>query len=370
MLIMAGVFSFISTYLYNQKIPKFIAYLSTAYFALSPLHATYSVTIWKDIIFGVIVALQLICIIKMVEEPKNKKYIFTFTILTILTTLFRNNGIYSFIIFLPFLIFYYLKNKIMSKEIIISVIFIFGSYFAITGPLYQYLNVAKSPVTESLSIPLNQMARVWYLDGDLNSKEIKYLNSIMDTTLIKEKYSQTLADPIKNITNPSEIDKNKFEFIKNWMSIMSKNLSIYIDSFMIETSGFWNVNLYDIPIVAPQKIEPFSSKYNIKNHNFLPSFADKYFTATRDNKTLFLQLFYSASLMFYFLIISFILNYYKKNYKYWLAYIPLIAIWLTIMIATPIYTSARYVYPLFTCLPIYLSLPFFKSELSKPNSKK
>ena len=48
----------------------------------------------------------------------------------------------------------------------------------------------------------------------------------------------------------------------------------------------------------------------------------------------------------------------KRNKNYLMAYIPLLAIWATLLIATPVYSEFRYIYCLFTTLPVLSVIPF------------
>ena len=359
MIFLAGCFSLLSTYILKLKYPKWISYIAVAYFAVSPLHATFSVTMWKDIIYGGLSIILILVILKLINSSNKKRTWLLLGVISLLFSLSRNNGIYIIFFLFPFMAIYFKKN---IKYAITTFTIVIALFFIITGPIYNNLRISKTPITEALSIPLNQMARVMYKNGNINNKEKSYVSKLMQVDLISNKYSGISADPIKSITNYNIIEENKIEFIKNWASILMKNPIIYVESFLVQTSGFWNESVYDIPIFSPKEYEPISSKYNIKNINLMPKSFNVFFGSLNVFKTPLLQLFYSSGLMFYFLIISFIVLLYRKNYKYWIIYIPLFGVWLTIMIATPVYASARYVYPLFTCLPLLLVIPLINEK--------
>ena len=69
------------------------------------------------------------------------------------------------------------------------------------------------------------------------------------------------------------------------------------------------------------------------------------------------------SIGFAFWIVLFLLCYciYKKNYKYILIFVPILALWLT-NLASPVCGEFRYMYSLFTCLPIYFSVIYINKE--------
>ena len=52
---------------------------------------------------------------------------------------------------------------------------------------------------------------------------------------------------------------------------------------------------------------------------------------------------------------------YNKKYKSIVIYIPIIILWLT-TIASPVFGEFRYIYSMFTCLPILIGINFRKKE--------
>ena len=55
---------------------------------------------------------------------------------------------------------------------------------------------------------------------------------------------------------------------------------------------------------------------------------------------------------------------YLGNKKLLLTYIPLWGLWLSIMVTTPVFSELRYVYDLFTCMPLLLFIPILNRQKS------
>ena len=72
---------------------------------------------------------------------------------------------------------------------------------------------------------------------------------------------------------------------------------------------------------------------------------------------------YSIGFMFTLLILTFAMCYVKKQYKLLLVYIPILALWLTVL-ASPVYAEFRYIYSLFVCMPIFIALSINTDEFS------
>ena len=54
--------------------------------------------------------------------------------------------------------------------------------------------------------------------------------------------------------------------------------------------------------------------------------------------------------------------YKRRDLKSIYSYIPVLGVWFTIMIATPVYNETRYIFCLFTTLPFLLALPFISES--------
>ena len=65
------------------------------------------------------------------------------------------------------------------------------------------------------------------------------------------------------------------------------------------------------------------------------------------------------------MLASMIFTVYKKNYKNLLMYLPALFTWGTIMLATPIAFSLRYVYILVLMIPLDFIIPFLSNEKNK-----
>ena len=54
---------------------------------------------------------------------------------------------------------------------------------------------------------------------------------------------------------------------------------------------------------------------------------------------------------------------YKKKYRLLMVYIPMIALWLTVL-ASPLFAEYRYIYSLFTCMPVLFGFTI-KNEIKE-----
>ena len=112
MIIMASIFSYTLIYLYKKKIPSYLLLFFLIVYLFLPTHSVFSITTTKDVLFSGLFNIVLICYIELCTNKKffTKKNMIITILSTFLLISFRNNMIYAFILFIPFILLYYKKN--------------------------------------------------------------------------------------------------------------------------------------------------------------------------------------------------------------------------------------------------------------------
>lgn len=354
MIIMASIFSYFVKFLYNKKTSKYILISIILYFSLSPIHAYYSITMWKDVIFGGLVLLFIIVLIQIDDNNTlNLRLFFKFILISILMLLFRNNAIYMYIIILPFICFHF-KNII--KNISIACLVVFSIFFLIKGPIFNKFGITKSSSSEYIAMPLQQIGRIVYKEASLNEYEYEMINNLIPVPIIKEVYNPMNVDAIKfnKNYNSNIFDENKLEYLKLWLNIVRKHPSISVEAYLNSTLGYWysNVNYWATSNVVSEN--EIGIHRNSIGGNIIKYYVEK--IVSRDIPIISLQ--WSIGLCFIIIFsLSFIIILRKQYYK--LCYFsPVFGIWLTTMIASPVFAEFRYIYAAYTCLPLLILIPF------------
>ena len=136
-------FSFVLYYLAKKNVNFYIRVLCFIIFALYPPFANYSITMWKDVPFGLS---MLLYTIGMVELATNKEFLksvknkILFSLVTIMVILFRNNGIYVVILSIPFMIFFTQSSRRTITIISIILIILYAIW---KGPIFSLLNTTN-----------------------------------------------------------------------------------------------------------------------------------------------------------------------------------------------------------------------------------
>lgn len=353
--LMAVIFATLITFLYKKNINKKVIIGVMLYFVLNPLFGYYSVVMWKDVLFSCFVILLTISCYNMVEHKDSlrKKDYISFIITSFLVIFFRNNAIYMYFI-LAIVTFMFFRKY--YKQFILIFVFVIGSYFVIKGPVFDYFNIYKSGSAEYLAMPMQQIGRMVYKGVDLTKKEEKMISKVLDVDIMKDAYNPRWSDGIKfnKNFNIRPFNENKGDYFKLWLELVVKYPKVAVEAYSISTLGYWYPNIVD----RAYENSIVENDYGIKMKPKAPKAIQNYveFMGRRDIPIV--SLLVSIGLMMWLVFLSIYIIIKNKKYNYLYIYVPVIGTWITLLIASPVYNEVRYIYSLFTALPLLLLCPY------------
>lgn len=212
---------------------------------------------------------------------------------------------------------------------------------------------------ENVGLLLQQMSYVVVDEGNLKEEQIEFINNISPINTLKQAYNSCIVDTIKQNEqfNKDFLDENKGEFIKLWFEIFLQNPTSYVKAYLLNTIGYWDINTSTLDAYVNTtmwtNVEVEQKDYIEKITNY--SIRDK--ITPKDS--------ISSAIFLFIMLVGMLMTVYKKKYKNLLIYLPGILTWGTIMIATPIAFSLRYVYILVLMVPFSLIIPFLKEQNNK-----
>ena len=366
-LAMAGICSYFVYWMYKKGIISSYLIITIAFFGIYPLIPLYAVSIWKDTPYCIILFAFIIYIAEIVyrdgKNLENTNGIILYELLSFLIAFLRNNGIYILIGTLIFICIAYKKDilKTLKKFLIISIAEIL-IIMLIQGPVFNKLELNEDKFTESVGSLLQQMAYVVVNNGNLNEEQIEFINKVCPIEKIKKIYSPCLVDSIKwnEDYDVKFVENNKKEFIKIWFEVFMQNPKMYAKAYILNTIGYWDINRSsDVAYTNPTMWYglPF------KQYDYLQKLTNISIKNVLCNiKTV------SSAIFLFIMLIGVLMTIYRKKYKNLLIYLPGIFTWLTIMLASPIAFSLRYVYILVMMVPLSIITPFLKNYNEKKAS--
>ena len=254
MAFMAGCFAFGSCWVATRIRMSLVAPILVILCGVTPYVATYSIAMWKDPLFSTALAMVslLLCDLVLYDRAGKKvgrTWYAAYATLLVVMTFVRNNGFYVTLLVVASLLAVLLLRvrreggtgaRAMLPSLVTTGV-VAAIYLVVTGPVYQLMGVIPSEKVESLGIPLNQMARVVALGGDMSDSDRAYMDELLPLEEYQSKYRPCCTDLLKWDANfnGAALDEG---FLSHWLSMLVRNPHVYFDAWVMQTFGFWTVN--------------------------------------------------------------------------------------------------------------------------------
>lgn len=353
-LLSAGMAFFIST-LRQQRIRPFVLLLLTAFYALIPYHAVFSVTIWKDIPFAAAVLFFNCLLLRLILRGSlliHERILLLFSGMMI--CLFRSNGWYAFLVAVPFLLSFFRKQKRQVYPCLLVTLLL---CVLIKYPVMNHLQVTQPDLIESLCIPTQQIAAVLCNDRELTAEERELIENVVDLTYIKELYNPTFADNMKELVRAGDqeyLATHKKEFLKLWISLGLRYPGDYLNAYIQQTYGYWYPDSFYL-VAEAEGVS--ATELGVSTRHLIGG------PLVVKGKELAIKLgsivpiygtLWSMGVACWVLLFSMGTVLVRRETRKLLCYLPSVLLLFTVLIATPVATEFRYVYFMVYSMPFYL----------------
>lgn len=323
------------------------------FYALVPYHAVFSVTVWKDIPFAAVVLLFSCSLLRMTRRIEVR----TLTMFVgsgIMVCLLRSNGWYGFLFCVPFLLYYYRRQPKVMFPAIAGILL---AAVIVKYPVMNALDVTQPDLIESLSIPTQQVAAVLCNDRQLSDEQRVLVEHVIDTTYIKELYNPTFADNMKELVRAGDqeyLAEHKWEYFKLWMELGCAYPGDYVHAYIQQTYGYWYPDSF-YPVAEGEGVSATSLGVS-----HTPLIGGPIVVKTKEialklgSMVPIYGMLWSMGFAFYVLLFCIGNAFVRQEKAKLICYLPSFALYLTVMIATPVATDFRYVYFMVFSLPFYL----------------
>lgn len=226
---------------------RFILIISWGFFALIPYNGIFAVTMWKDIVFSAAVLFFVNAMVRLIKNEAGRAEYFILFISSFWMCVGRSNGWYAMLITAPLVCISLLKaKKRLPAGLILGAVLL---AVVVKWPVMNALGVAQPDFAESISIPLQMTARVLVNDRPLDLDERAMIESVIDTTYVKELYEPTFADNMKELVragHPEYLESHKKEFLGLFLKIGMKYPIDYLEAYIDQTRGYFQPEAFDL----------------------------------------------------------------------------------------------------------------------------
>ncbi len=368
-LFMAMCFSMVSLTLYEMKIKLKIILFVTCGYILMPYHIMYSFTMWKDVMFSGFVTLFVAFTYRMLKNIGNRRLVNYFMLLisAIGVCLFRSNGFFAFLLTSVMFVLFFWKKERKACWLLLGVLCL--SFF-MKHSVLRMAGVSQPDTVEALSIPLQQIARVEIEHHDFTYKQKELLEQVLDIEEISETYTAWLSDPMKELVrkkgNQKYLVDHKFAYMKLYLETGIKHPWTYLKAWIDQTKGFWNAG-YPYWRWMEGVVDNSYEITEVVNSAWLNRIFNLYLWFFSNSR--FLQIFLCIGFHIWIELLLCFINILKRNKVELFLNALNLALFISLVITTPVYAEFRYVYFVFCNLP-FLAVTTFASERNKKRKDK
>lgn len=191
-------------FLRQMGVKKIVTWLLSIIFALSPVCGLFSITLWKDIPYGICLLAVFLIFLKIILTDGNwfteKKWLLL-GLAAAGVILFRHNGLP---IIVGGMVIMMLVFRKLMKPLTLSLLVMIITVGLIQGPLYSILNVERNANENANKIYLHYISAHVFAKTPLSKEEEDWINEILPMqkwiydpcsadTIIKEPYFNTIA---------------------------------------------------------------------------------------------------------------------------------------------------------------------------------
>lgn len=375
-ILMATAAIFAINWLATRHAGHWVCVGTFAFFALFPLVPLYVISLWKDTLFSIALFCFTIAFVDAIMASLNydkhevgrglahlseksfegridgsvSPVILVFS--AIATAFLRNNGIYVVALALLALIMI-TRHQIrrVLRRFILPLSIVVALSVAIQGPLFGALGFNSTNSVESVGIPLQQVARTFALDGEMSQDARAYFDQLLPEEMWKAAYRPFIADTIKwnKEFNTGALSDSLPRFLYYYLETGLKNPLLYLEGFLLANSGFWNPAIGCAENVGYVSL----SMWGIDMSQFD---LIQQWTGFSLRSVLAPTVYISSAVFVWILLFIFLVLLVSKKTLLATALMPPLALWVTLMIATPIAYSLRYAFALVLLAPIEIGL--------------
>lgn len=364
MLVFSGMCSAASVWLGRMTSSKVIFVVTLAFFALNPVVARYSVTLWKDVFFAGVLLLFLLAIADAVTDRGSSlnrpRHVVRLVVLGVLVCLLRSNGmiaVFAGIIALAIACRVHRGRVVVGGGVLLTAVILSQNI------VFGALGVVPGHFAESVSIPLQQISRTIVDDGAISSEQLSFVDEILPVDRIEELYNPISPNPLKFAPdfNDDFLEQNKMQFLTLWLSLAPNNFDSYASAWRDETLGYWHIGTDDW--IVAQAGYSLEGEEWIQSESKLPSWLEvgSLFFRGYDLKPGVrgaLYPLFSIGCLAWFMLFAFVVCASRRNYLLSVTLLPLIALWVTFLLAAPTACEFRYMFALHLALPFVAVLVF------------
>ena len=334
---------------------RWAAWGSAAMYALSGFFASYGMALWKDALFAAGVVWLALQLWQLPQAEPGWKQCLNFTLTALFLCFWRNNGLYVLLLCLAALtVLMRRRAKRLLACGLAAVIFA----MVVTGPVYDALGIRKDSLTESVSVPMQQIAAALSDGAATTPEQEAVLFRILPEEEWTASYHPTLSDDLKGNTalDAVYLETHFGDFLAVWVQLLPANFGTYVEAYLMQTLGCWQPGVFQGSYtdywIGVQDV----AGRGWHSTDWIETLTGRSLSQLLQRSTRFVP---SGTMVWVmFLVFALVLAQGQGRRARLLVLAPFAASWLVLMLAMPIAYAYRYILMLAVGLPLLCLLPF------------
>jgi hypothetical protein len=368
MTVLSAIYAYLCKKFADIKAPPLLQICAVLFYAIHPFNSIFASAATKDSLFSAFCALLVFYLFLAAHRTnplKNKCFVRKIMAIIILMILWRLNGFAAFVILVPFLFIFLGQKKNLRKLIFISAVPLI-LYPLYIGPFHDYIHIYRYHNGISLSVPMQQIARVVRDNPSVLTPEEN--QQILEFIPNPEKYLPHFADAL--CWNNFRYPPGKFvkDFLLLWYKIGKKCPGIYTNAFLEHSLAMWYPDMVSNHVLL--FITDFghvNANLNITIESKLPAITKLKddITDTKFQDIPILAMLFSPGFSLWCTVFYAAVCVYYRRYSLLLPAIFLMALAFTHMAGPSI--MIRYCFPIFASLPVLCAIVMRKEFFTPEN---
>ncbi|MBQ6638811.1 MAG: hypothetical protein IJH82_09225 [Lachnospiraceae bacterium] len=363
MLLCAGAFGAVLSFLLKKRLGIIWGIVATIYFTFAPTVVICVMSVTKDSMFTPFLILFVLETIRFLTLKEGEKqggfHVAVWFVSAFLASVLRNNALYVMVPFMIFLIIAFRKSKT-----VFGLLGVIAALILYLGPVTSLITVEGVNEREYLSVPVQQLMRVYHLHKDeLKEDEIRQFEEAFETDALVA-YIPKIADVAKGSLKRDYFDANRKEMVKLWMNLGSRYPAEYAEAFLMGNAGFWYPwTRLALTANGAEGYYVCRSYLPVWNASKIPAIMEYYKHYENANVVCnnpFTMWIFAPATYFIAFLLTFVWLVYKRSRES-LALLAVLLIWLTFLLG-PV-ALVRYVGFLYGMIPLEIAL------LAKPKEE-
>lgn len=357
MIIFAMILSGSIVFMRNRGINRKIVVATVLFYCALPWHPNFALTTLKDTNYSFFSLVFLMLLIDMTTNSteffSSKRKLTLMGVISLLLMLLRNNGVY--VLLLSFIILLVINRNEYKKILLAGFVPVFIYMVLITRLLYPSLGISPGGKAEMYSLPFQQIARVIKEEGDsIEKNDVEIISSVLnDYDELADRYDPELADPVKSRYNKYATSEDMQAFLGVWLKYLAKYPGIYIQAAICDCFGYFYPEAEHWLVYT--QIEPPGEAYGLaspEDRAIIRKELNQMAYILKSMPGVGMLMSVGAYSWVMILMIGFLI--YSRRKDLIALWIPNLVLLLTVL-AGPVNTMPRYVYPIILSTPLLIA---------------